>query len=59
MRFLAILVAFAALSACGADGPPIRPSLNTTVGVGDSGTHVRTHATATRGKWTLGLGLGL
>ncbi len=59
MRILTILMALCGLSACGADGEPIRPSMTTTVGVGSSGTHVSTHASASRGNWTLGVGLGL
>ncbi|WP_299848263.1 hypothetical protein [uncultured Roseovarius sp.] len=59
MRVVVFLMTFGALTACGADGEPIRPSLSTTVGVGSSGTHVRTHASAGRGNWNVGVGLGL
>ncbi len=56
MRMIAVLIALGVLSACGADGPPIRPAVTTTVGVGSSGTHAHTHVSATRGKWTVGVG---
>lgn len=59
MRVLAILLSLGVLAGCGADGEPIRPSVTTTVGVGTNGTHASTHVSASRGKWTLGVGLGL
>ena len=59
MRILTFLLAFGTLASCGADGEPIRPSMTTTVGVGSSGTHVSTRASASRGNWTVGVGLGL
>lgn len=59
MKIVAFLLTLSMVAACGADGPPVRPSVSTTVGVGSSGTHVSTQASATRGKWTVGVGLGL
>ena len=59
MRMIAVLIALSVVSACGADGPPIRPAVTTTVGVGSSGTHALTHVTASRGKWSVGVGVGL
>ncbi len=59
MRMVTILLALCALAGCGADGEPIRPSLTTNVGIGDSGAKVHTQASASRGRWTMGVGLGL
>lgn len=59
MRIVVALLTLSALTGCGADGEPIRPSVTTTVGVGSSGTHASTHVSASRGAWTLGVGLGL
>ncbi|MFW8635769.1 hypothetical protein [Cribrihabitans pelagius] len=38
-RLLLVLGTALALSACGADGEPVRPSLNAGIGVGGGGVH--------------------
>lgn len=58
MRYMIVLAALS-LAACGVDGAPVRPSMTTTVGVGDSGVHTATRVSATKGNMTVGLGLGL
>ena len=58
MRSLGLIALLMALAACGADGEPIRPGVNAAIGVGSSGVHGATEVTASRGNWTLGLGLG-
>ncbi len=47
------------VAGCGADGPPIQPSMSASVGVGTSGVHGSTNVRATRGNMSLGVGLGL
>jgi len=37
MRWILTTLALAALAGCGADGPPVRPSLSTTVSAGTHG----------------------
>lgn len=59
MRIIAVLMALGLVSACGADGPPIRPAMTTTIGIGNNGVHGHTHASATRGNVTVGVGVGL
>ena len=61
MRKVALILALCGLAACGADGEPETPKYTTsaTVGVGSSGTHVSTYTTASTGRWTVGVGLGL
>jgi predicted small lipoprotein YifL len=50
----ALIIAFFALTACGADGPPITPSVNTTVSVGSEGVRTSTGVTINRGPVTVG-----
>jgi len=57
MRFLAVLPVMALLAACGADGEPVRPSLNTTIGVGGSGVHSHTRVGARKGNVSVQVGL--
>ncbi|WP_120632512.1 argininosuccinate lyase [Ruegeria sp. EL01] len=43
MQILHVILLIAAgfvLSACGADGEPVQPTVNANIGVGSSGTHV-------------------
>jgi hypothetical protein len=58
IRILAVL-GFAALAACGVDGEPIRPSMNTTVGVGSNGVSASTGATWTAGRTSVTVGTAL
>ncbi|MGR3760463.1 hypothetical protein ACUXV3_10090 [Roseobacteraceae bacterium NS-SX3] len=39
-KFVLALIGMAALAACGADGEPVRPTLNAGVGVGGGDVHV-------------------
>ncbi|HAR53846.1 MULTISPECIES: hypothetical protein [Roseovarius] len=58
MRALGLLALLTSLAACGADGEPVRPGINATIGVGSGGVHGATEVTASRGNWSFGLGLG-
>lgn len=40
LRVLQLIAVGFVLAACGADGEPIQPTMNATVGIGSSGTHV-------------------
>ncbi len=51
-----LVVSLFALVACGADGPPIRPSVNTTVSVGSDGISTSTGVTVKSGPVTVGVG---
>ena len=42
------------LAACGADGPPITPSVNTTVSIGSEGVRTSTGVTVSQGPVTVG-----
>ena len=56
-RLIAIL-ALGVLTACGADGEPIQPSMNTNIGVGPGGVSGSTGLTLKKGNLSLGLGTG-
>jgi|AntRauTorcE11897_2_1112592.scaffolds.fasta_scaffold172613_2 hypothetical protein len=47
------------LGACGVDGPPVRPSLGATIGVGSHGVHTSVHTGARVGGVNVGVGVGL
>ena len=57
-RIIAILALFA-LTACGADGEPVHPTMNAGIGVGTNGVMVRTGVGVKSGPVRLGVGLGL
>lgn len=57
-RVIAIL-ALGALAACGADGEPIQPSMNTNIGIGSHGVSASTGVTLQSGPVSVGVGLGL
>ncbi|WP_370402384.1 hypothetical protein [Sulfitobacter sp. JB4-11] len=59
MRVLVAMMALAAVAACGADGEPIQPTMNSTITLSNHGIGATTHVAATRGPVTFGLGLGL
>ena len=54
MRPGLLVVALLLLAACGADGPPITPSMNTTVSIGTDGLHTSTGVTVRSGPVTVG-----
>ena len=56
MRILAVL-GLLALAACGADGPPMRPSASLGVGVGSEGVAFGGAFGASNGTVSVGLGL--
>lgn len=54
MTRAALILAVVALTGCGADGPPITPSVNTTVSVGSEGVRTSTGVTVSSGPVTVG-----
>lgn len=58
MRYLAMVMTLAALAGCGADGEPIRPSMNANVGVGAHGVSGSTGVTVGKGPFSAGWGIG-
>lgn len=54
MKAITVIASLALLSACGADGPPITPSINTTVSVGTEGVRTSTGVTLSSGPVTMG-----
>ena len=50
----ALIITVFALTACGADGPPLKPSVSTTVSVGSEGVRTSTGVTVSAGKVTAG-----
>ena len=59
MKRLCAILALSVLAACGADGEPIQPSMNTNVGVGQNGVSASTGVTVRKGPFSVGWGLGL
>ena len=56
-RIIAVL-ALGVLTACGADGEPVQPSMNANVGVGPGGVSGSTGLTLKKGNFSLGPGTG-
>ena len=56
IRALALL-ALTGLAACGADGAPVRPSLDTTVSVGTDGVRTSTGVSISKGPVSVRVGL--
>ena len=54
MRNLALILALGMVAACGADGPPVKPSVNTTISVGSDGVRSSTGVSVTTGPVTIG-----
>ncbi|WP_416883852.1 hypothetical protein [Marivita sp.] len=54
MRPITLIVGLTLLAACGADGPPITPSINTTVSVGSEGVRTSTGVSVRSGPVTVG-----
>jgi len=57
MKIVAVLMSLAVLSACGADGAPIRPTGNAGVSIGPGGVNPSVGLGATNGTISVGLGL--
>jgi hypothetical protein len=57
MRIAIAFAALAALVACGADGPPVRPSANLGVNVGADGISPFANIGASAGPVSLGINL--
>lgn len=55
MKTVLLITPLLALAACGADGPPIRPSVSTTVSVGSDGIETSTGVILNRGNVTVGV----
>ena len=56
--FLASLTAATvALAGCGADGEPVRPSLNAGIGIGSGGVHVGGNVGVRKGPVSIAIGL--
>lgn len=51
------LCTFALLAACGADGPPMRPTANAGVSIGTGGVSTNASVGATNGVFSMGLRL--
>ncbi|WP_300584403.1 hypothetical protein [Marivita sp.] len=54
MRPITLIAGLTLLAACGADGPPITPSINTTVSVGSEGVRTSTGVSVRSGPVTVG-----
>ncbi|WP_439122036.1 hypothetical protein [Marivita sp.] len=54
MKTITLLAGLVVLTACGADGPPITPSVNTTVSVGSEGVRTSTGVSERTGPVTVG-----
>lgn len=59
MRVIAVLALITGLAACGADGEPVQPTVNTGVVLSSSGAHVGTNVGLHRGPVSVNIGLGL
>lgn len=57
MKIVVALLTLAALSGCGADGSPIRPTGNVGVSIGPNGISPSVGLGATNGTISVGLGL--
>ena len=54
MKIVTLIFGLVLLVACGADGPPVTPSFNTTVSVGSDGVRTSTGVSVRSGPVTLG-----
>lgn len=59
MKRILMVLSLAALAACGADGEPIRPTMNANVGAGSNGVSGSTGVDFVSGRVTTGIGVGL
>ncbi|SMX45380.1 hypothetical protein [Actibacterium lipolyticum] len=53
----AILFAVLTLAACGADGPPVKPTLNTSIGIGSNGVTTSSSVGVRTGNVAVSVGL--
>ena len=51
------LLALLAVAACGADGEPVQPSANLSIGVGSGGVHAGGTIGVTKGPLSVGVGV--
>ena len=58
MKFLTAIIALLALANCGADGAPIRPTVNTGVMISPSGVNASTSVGVNLGGVNVGIGAG-
>ncbi|MFP7672443.1 hypothetical protein ACG74X_03685 [Marivita sp. S0852] len=56
MKHTPLILALLVLAACGAEGDPIRPSVNTTVSVGSEGIRTSTGVIVQTGSVSVGVG---
>ena len=56
-RYVAMLVLLGALSACGVDGEPVRPSVGASVGIGQGGVYSNVGVGVSQGPFSIFLGL--
>ncbi len=59
MKTLVALMALTVLVACGADGEPTQPTMNSTITLSNHGIDGQTNVAVRRGPVTFGLGVGL
>ncbi|WP_172796244.1 hypothetical protein [Loktanella sp. 5RATIMAR09] len=57
MKRVALILTIAALTACGADGPPLTPSANVGLNVGTNGVSTDASIGASNGTFSIGVGL--
>ena len=55
--FSCLTAASVALAGCGADGEPVRPSLNAGIGIGSGGVHVGGNVGVRKGPVSIAIGL--
>ena len=57
MKRLVLVLIVAALAACGADGPPMRPTANMGLSVGTNGVSTGASIGASNGIFSMGVGI--
>ncbi|WP_375254177.1 hypothetical protein [Yoonia sp.] len=57
MKRLSLILALAALSACGADGAPFAPTASVGIGVGSGGLTTGANVGASNGTVSIGVGI--
>lgn len=59
MRYVFAMLSLLAIVACGADGEPIKPSVNSNVTLNQNGVRVGSNVSVGKGPFRINLGLGL